>query len=165
MLKEEGELLQAKMALSKFRDVEEDIRKGEKAWKHLKNKQLSHRLQMERKLLTNMGISESVKERYCFHMFSFLFFIVIIVRQLLKLKEQRESAKATMTEAREASKEKTQFIQDKLIEHKAEKAKSEEEHRQHLEQRMKSILNLKKNISSSEASHYDVWPYNHCSLY
>lgn len=57
-----------------------------------------------------------------------------------------------MEEARKANEEKRKFLNKSLHQYKLAKAKAQEEHRGHLEQRMKAVVSLKDNISSSEVN-------------
>ena len=69
-----------------------------------------------------------------------------------------------MQELKRICKEKKSLIQEKLIEHRTEKAKAEKEQRKHLEQRMKAILSLKDNIDSSQVKEQPLHSYPEASL-
>ncbi len=66
------------------------------------------------------------------------------------MEEQQDAAKVAMDEIKEDNKQKSIFMQVALSQYKAERSRAEEEHRSHLEKRMKAILTLKDNIADSE---------------
>ncbi len=62
-MKAETELLEAKAATSKFDYLEDNVERSEEAWKKLKIKEFSHRMETEEKILTNARKREAAKER------------------------------------------------------------------------------------------------------
>ena len=68
------------------------------------------------------------------------------------LRDQEAQTRLLMKQARLAQEKGKQFLQESADKRKREKAEVDEQHRAHLDRRIKAMISLKKNIESSQVS-------------
>jgi len=144
------ELCEAKKALGSFQEAESLLVHKEQSTQALKRRQAVQRVQAENQLVIKAEKTRQLNERLI-KANAITYINIILYRELSATAYEYELQTRALLEQAKLSQEKgKQFLQETIVKRKKEEAVMEEQHRAHLDKRIKAMISLKNNIESSQ---------------